>query len=73
VVWRGASVLLVAWVSATCLTVAGTWSPPVGTCNVRFCTLYDQLDLTLQVLVADWPEAEPLEALPANVVSFHPL
>ena len=34
---------------------------------VRSLSLYDQLELTLQLLAQEWPEPEPL---PANVIPF---
>jgi hypothetical protein len=38
---------------------------------VRSLSLYDQLSLTLEVLSqADWPDAQPVETLPPNVLPF---
>lgn len=38
---------------------------------VRCLTLYDQLDLTLELLHQhDWPDFDPPEELPPNVIRF---
>jgi hypothetical protein len=40
---------------------------------VRCLPLYDQLELTLQLLQQDdWPQFDDLELLPPNVVRFRP-
>jgi hypothetical protein len=39
---------------------------------VRCLSLYDQLQLTLQLLREEWPEADSPETLPANVIPFRP-
>jgi hypothetical protein len=37
---------------------------------VRCLSLYDQLELTLQLLGEAWPQATSPEPLPANVIPF---
>ena len=40
---------------------------------VRCLSLYDQLDLTLELLgQRDWPEFDAPEDLPVNVIQFRP-
>jgi len=40
---------------------------------VHFLPLYDQLELTLQLLQQDgWPQFDDLEPLPPNVTRFRP-
>ncbi len=39
---------------------------------VRRLSLYEQLELTLQLLGDEWPEAASPEPLPANVIPFRP-
>ncbi len=46
--------------------------PPIAHA-VRCLPLYDQLELTLELLrQADWPEFDDPEPLPPNVVRFRP-
>ncbi len=46
--------------------------PPIA-CAVRRLPLYDQLELTLELLrQIDWPEFDDPEPLPPNVVRFRP-
>jgi hypothetical protein len=37
---------------------------------VRCLSLYDQLELTLQLLGEEWPATESRESMPANVIPF---